>query len=163
MQNSVNVRAGDTRALESDFGLLGGNQVFTLNQAARIVASRYVVEPNVARQGAEERNSFSNEHRHANDNETLNEPRTQEPLNRDPTVDIEVVGTTRSELRNDLSRRPGRRDARRVLFACCDSRVQFMPQSIRLARSALARSSQLGVDAARRVTICLSLCSVFQL
>jgi hypothetical protein len=28
-------------------------------------------------------------------------------LNRDPTVDVEVVGTTGSELRNDLSRRPG--------------------------------------------------------
>ena len=28
-------------------------------------------------------------------------------MNRDPTVDIEVVGATSSQLRNDLSRRPG--------------------------------------------------------
>src|SRR5712692_3084825 len=81
--------------------------VLALNQAARIVPCRYVTQPNVARQGAEERNSVSNEHRHASDNETLNEPRVQEPLNRDPTVDVEVVGTTSSKLRNDLSRRPG--------------------------------------------------------
>jgi hypothetical protein len=38
----------------------------------------------------------------------LHEPCAQELLNRDPTVDVEVVGTTRSELRNDLSWRPGR-------------------------------------------------------
>jgi hypothetical protein len=31
----------------------------------------------------------------------------QEPLNRDPTVDVEVAGTASSELRNDLSGRPG--------------------------------------------------------
>ena len=47
--------------------------------------------------GTEERNSFSYENRHASDNVTLNEPRSPEPLNRDPTVDVEVVGTTRSE------------------------------------------------------------------
>jgi hypothetical protein len=43
----------------------------------------------------------------ASDNQTVNEPRLQKPLNCDPTVDVEVVGTTSSELRNDLSRRPG--------------------------------------------------------
>src|SRR5664280_152319 len=69
--------------------------------------SRDVTEPHVARQGAEERDSVSNEHRHARDNETLNEPRAQEPLNRDPAVDVEVVGTARSESGNDLGRRPG--------------------------------------------------------
>src|SRR5260370_37342760 len=86
--------------------MLGANMVLALNQAARIVPSRDVAEPNVARQGAEERNSVSNEHGHASDHETLNEPRAQEALNGDPTVDIEVVDTTGSELRNDVSRRP---------------------------------------------------------
>jgi hypothetical protein len=65
-----------------------------------------VPEPDVVLQGSKERNSVSNEHRHASDNETLNEPGAQEPLNRDPTVDVKVVGTTGSELRNDLGRRP---------------------------------------------------------
>jgi hypothetical protein len=64
------------------------------------------MEPHIARQGAEERNSVSNEHRHASDDETLNEPRAQESLNRDPAVDVEVVGAAGSESRNDLSRRP---------------------------------------------------------
>src|SRR6185437_5153666 len=77
------------------------------HQSARIVPSLYVTEPNIVRQGAEERDSFSNEHRHASDNETLNESRAQKPLNRDPTVDVEMVNPTSSQLRNDLSRRPG--------------------------------------------------------
>src|SRR6266511_1783819 len=81
--------------------------VLALNEAARIVPSRNVTKAYVARQGAEERNSVPNEHRHARDDETLNEPRAQEALNRDPTVDVEVVGTTGSELRDDLRRTPG--------------------------------------------------------
>ena len=81
--------------------------VLALNQPARIVPSRDVTERDIAWKRAEERDSVSNEHRHASDDETLNKSRAQEPLNRDPTVDIEVVGTTGSELRNDLGRRPG--------------------------------------------------------
>src|SRR3982074_1934531 len=65
------------------------------------------MQPQIAGQGAEERNSVSYEHRHTSDNETLNEARAQESLNRDPSVDIQVVGTTGGEFRNDLSRRPG--------------------------------------------------------
>src|SRR2546425_1450008 len=101
------VRTTPPAPLAASRRLSGGNMVLALNQAARIVPRRYVTEPRVARQGAEERNPVSNEHRHASDHETLNEPRAQEPLNRDPTVDVEVLGTTSRELRNDLSRRPG--------------------------------------------------------
>jgi hypothetical protein len=71
------------------------------------VLRRHVTQPNVALQGPEKRDPVSNEHRHASDDETLNEPRAQEPLNGDPTVDVEVVGTTSSELRDDRSGRPG--------------------------------------------------------
>jgi hypothetical protein len=92
---------------DSSERLLVGDIVLALNQATRIVPSGYVAEPNVVRQGAEERNSISNEHRYARDNEALNEPRAQELLNRDPAVDIDVAGATRSELRDDVSRRPG--------------------------------------------------------
>jgi hypothetical protein len=56
--------------------------VVAADQAARILPRPYMKEPNVARQGAEERNSLSNEHRHASDNQALNEPGAQEPLNR---------------------------------------------------------------------------------
>src|ERR1700680_2125620 len=85
--------------------LLGGNMVLALNQAAWIVLRRYVTEPQIARQGAEERDPFPNEQRHAGDNETLNEACTQEPLNRDASVDVEVMSATGGQLRNDLSRR----------------------------------------------------------
>src|SRR5260370_18444628 len=44
---------------------------------------------------------------HTSDDETLNEPCAQKPLNRDSTVDVQVVRATSSELRHDLSRRPG--------------------------------------------------------
>src|SRR5260221_8214820 len=84
----------------------GGNVVLALNQAAGILPRGDVTEPHIVRQGAEERNSVSNEHRHASDNEPFNEPRAQEPLNRDATIDVEVVRSTRREARNDLSRRP---------------------------------------------------------
>src|SRR5271157_5053164 len=81
--------------------------VLALNQAARIVSSRYVTEPYVSRQGAEERNSLSNQHRYASDNETLNLSRAQKPLNRDSTIDVEVVRATSCESRNNLRRSPG--------------------------------------------------------
>jgi hypothetical protein len=64
-----------------------------------------MTEPNVPVQRPEERNPVSDEYGHASDNETLNEPRLQKPLNRDPTVDVEVMNTTSSESRYDLSRR----------------------------------------------------------
>ena len=66
----------------------------------------YVIQPQIARQGAKERNSVSYEHRHTSDNKTLDEAGAQESLNRDPSVDVEVVGATGSEFRNDLSRSP---------------------------------------------------------
>jgi hypothetical protein len=65
-----------------------------------------VAEPDVARQGAEERDPLSDEHGHAGDDETLNEPLAQEPLDRDPAVDVEVVSAARREPRDDLRRRP---------------------------------------------------------
>jgi hypothetical protein len=81
--------------------------VLTLNQATRKVPGGYVAQANVVRQGPEERNSLSGEHRHTSDNETLNEPRAQEPLNGDATVDVQVVGATGSQPGNDFRRRPG--------------------------------------------------------
>ena len=81
--------------------------VLALYQAAWVVPSRYVTETNVVRQGAEERNPVSNQYRHASDNETLDEPGSQKPLNRDSPVDIEMLGATGRESRNDVSRMPG--------------------------------------------------------
>jgi hypothetical protein len=79
-------------------GVLDGQMVFGLNQAACVMLGRYVTKPNVMRQFAEERNSVSNEHRHTSDNEALNEACSQELLDRDPTVDIKVVSTAGSKI-----------------------------------------------------------------
>src|SRR2546430_11294875 len=68
---------------------------------------REVAKPNVARQTAEQRNSLSNEHGHARDNEPLNGPLAQKPLNRDSPVDVQVLDPAGSELRDDLRWRPG--------------------------------------------------------
>src|SRR5712691_5736535 len=81
------------------------NLVLTLNQAARIVTRRYVAQPNVARQAAEKRNSISNEHWHSSDDEELNDPRAQEPLDGDAAVDVQVVDATSGKLGNNLSGR----------------------------------------------------------
>ena len=56
----------------------------------------------IVRQGSEQRNSLADEHRHPRDDETMNEPRAQEPLNRDSTVDVDMFCTARGELRDDL-------------------------------------------------------------
>jgi hypothetical protein len=81
--------------------------VLAADQPAWIVARGYVTKANVMRQAAEERNAFSNQHRDTGDDETLNKSRAQELLNRNSTVDVEVMGAAGSELRNDLSRSPG--------------------------------------------------------
>jgi hypothetical protein len=52
----------------------------------------YVTERQIARQGAEERNSVANEHRHSGDDETLNQTGAQEPLNR---VDSSLAAANR--------------------------------------------------------------------
>src|ERR1039458_1164253 len=108
---SFGLRANGNRLLEARsegaLGLLTGDLVLALNQAARIVLRRYVMQPHIARHGAEERNSLSNEHRHTRDDETLNQACAQESLNRNPSVDVEVVGAASREFGNDLSRRPG--------------------------------------------------------
>src|SRR5260370_1058093 len=85
--------------------MLGANMVLALNQAARIVPSRDVAEPNVARQGAEERNSVSNENGPASDHESLNDPRAQEAFKAKATIDIEIVDATRSYVLTNVSGR----------------------------------------------------------
>src|SRR6267143_65530 len=48
------------RSAKGRLPLSGGDVVLALNQAAGIVPSGYVTQPNVVRQGAEQRNPFSN-------------------------------------------------------------------------------------------------------
>jgi hypothetical protein len=46
-----------------------------------------MMQTDVARQRAEQRDPLPNQHRHAGDHQTLDETRAQEVLNRDPAVD----------------------------------------------------------------------------
>src|SRR5574341_2404547 len=76
-----------------------------LDQSARIVPRHDVTEPDVVRQAAEKGDPVAAEHGHARDDEALDKTRAQEPLDRDPTIDVEVAGAAGGEPRDDLSRR----------------------------------------------------------
>src|SRR5688572_19104757 len=84
----------------------GGDVVLTLNQSAWIGSRRDVLKPDVGSQTTEQRDALPNEHRHSGDNETLNESRTQEPLDCDPTVHIEMMRAGVSESRRNVRRSP---------------------------------------------------------
>src|SRR5258708_22530344 len=91
---------GPTDLSEDDF-------VLALNQAARILLRGHVAQAHIARQAAEQRDTFTNEHGHSSDGETLNQAGAEEGLNCDSSVDIDVLDATGSELRNNLRRRTG--------------------------------------------------------
>ena len=76
------------------------------HQTARIVLCRDMAKLNVVGQGAEERDSVSDENGHAGDDEALNQSRTQELLNCDSAVDIEMVRACCREFRDYLGWRP---------------------------------------------------------
>ena len=63
----------------------GANDILTLDEAARVLARRDVRERDVARQRAKQRHAVTNEHRHAGDDQALDEPGLKKPLNGDPT------------------------------------------------------------------------------
>jgi hypothetical protein len=84
------VRSGD---------LSDGNFVFTLDETAGVVACCDVLETDVARCGAEERNSGANEDRYPRNDQALDEPGLKEPLDGDATVDIDMVDTAGCELK----------------------------------------------------------------
>jgi hypothetical protein len=62
----------------------------------------YVAEAQIARERAEQRNAFSDEHGYACDGETLNEAGAQKTLNGDASVDVEVMSAAGGQFRNDL-------------------------------------------------------------
>ena len=86
--------------------VLGGTHlILALNQAARIGPRHNVTKSDVLQQPPEERNPASNEHRDTSYDETINEPRVKESLNRDATVHVEVLRAASSEVGRDLGRR----------------------------------------------------------
>src|SRR5690242_6070025 len=83
--------------------MLGGNFILTLDETTLILARRNVPKQNVAWQRTKERDPAANKHRHATDNQSLNQPRSQEPLNGDAPVDVHVANAARLELGDDRS------------------------------------------------------------
>jgi hypothetical protein len=71
------------------------------------VAGGDVTEMDVARQGAEEGDAVSDEHRDARDDEAVNEARAQKLLNGDAAVHIDVLDAAGSEFGNNFGGRPG--------------------------------------------------------
>lgn len=66
-----------------------------------------MTEADVARQGAEEGDAVSNEHRDASDDEALHEASAQKLLNGDAAVHVDVLDAAGSEFGNNFGRRPG--------------------------------------------------------
>ncbi len=96
-------------------GLSGGNHILTLDEAAGVLPRPDVYEDDVTRYGAKERNTGTDEHRNASDNEALNEPGLKKPLNRDPAIHVNVPNAASSKLQNDFGR-----SSRHALHRCPD-------------------------------------------
>src|SRR5262245_32265573 len=86
--------------------LLAGNRIFTLNEAADVVTRRDVLENDIARCGAKERDSGADEHGKACDNESLDKSGLKKPLDSDPTIYVNMPDAASCNLRHDFRRIP---------------------------------------------------------
>ena len=81
-----------------------------------------MLERNVTLERAKQWNPGTDQHGNARDNEPLNEPSLEKPLNRDPAIDVDVPDAARSKPCDDLAWNPrhlldnraGRRGSKRV-------------------------------------------------
>ena len=71
--------------------LSGSHHVLALHQAALVLTRGHVREHDIGLQRAKEWNPRSNQHRHARDDDPLNEPRLKKPLNRNPAIDVDML------------------------------------------------------------------------
>ena len=83
-----------------------GNYIFTLDKTARVLARRDMLERNVTLERAKQWDPGTDQHGNARDNEPLNEPRLEKPLNRDPAIDVDVPDAARSKPCDDLAVEP---------------------------------------------------------
>ena len=61
-----------------------------------------MTEPDIVRQGAEERNPSADEHGNTRNDQALNKPGLEKPLNGDPAIDVNMPDTASLELRHDF-------------------------------------------------------------
>src|SRR5690349_19530085 len=83
----------------------GDHFVFTLNEAASVLACIYVSEPDVPRRRSKKRDSGAYEHRDSRDDETLDETSPKKPLNGDSTIHVYVLDTSGLQLGRDIGQR----------------------------------------------------------
>src|SRR4051812_24704632 len=81
------------------------DMVLALDHAARIGTRCDMIEANVAREGAEERNPLANEHGQTTDDHTVDESGAEKFLNGDSAVHVKAHSTQRSKFGNNLCRR----------------------------------------------------------
>src|SRR5215813_7843803 len=86
--------------------LLTGNRIFTLNEAAGVVARRDVLENDITLCCAKERDPGADEHGNACDNESLNKSGLKKPLDSDPAIYVNMPDTANGKLRHDFRRIP---------------------------------------------------------
>jgi hypothetical protein len=67
------------------------NLVFALNQAAGVLARRDVLERNIARHRAKQRDSSADQHGHARHDQALNETCPQKSLDGNAAVDVNML------------------------------------------------------------------------
>src|SRR5215510_6961961 len=89
--------------------LLASDRIFTLNEAACVVARCDVLESDIARCGAKERDSGTDEDGNACDNESLNKSGLKKPLDSDPAIHINMPDSTSAKPRHDFGRIPRHR------------------------------------------------------
>src|SRR5262245_14367997 len=97
-RHAASSRAGIVNRMAS----LGDNRVLTLNEPTGVLPRPQVLESDVARDRAEKRDPLADEDGNARDDQTLNEPGAEEPLNRDPTVYVDMVEAAVFEVRQDV-------------------------------------------------------------
>ena len=85
---------------------LDDNLILTLDEAAGVLPRPDVLEDDVVRYSAKERNPSADEHRNASNNEALNEPSLKKALNSDPAIHVNVPDAASSKLRHDFGGSP---------------------------------------------------------
>src|SRR4030095_7121560 len=102
--------------------LLGGNDILTLNEAADVLARRDVLESDIDRHLAKQRDTGADQHWNASDDEPMNEPSSKKSLNGDPAIYVNVPNPAGGKPRHDfrwcprhvLHDGPGRSRSQRV-------------------------------------------------
>jgi hypothetical protein len=77
---------------------LDGHLILTLNQAAGILARRDVGESDIVLYGAKKRDPGTDEHGNACDDEALNEPGPEKPLDGDPAIHVNMLDAAGGKL-----------------------------------------------------------------